>query len=308
MPQVEPLRPDSLEGLQALFDSPNWPPQAGTPSEAAFRWLLSAGAGGAFGLYDSKVLVGACFSRVLGREGWVGPFVLLPGVAVETEGRHLLQAAIQHLLRKSVTTLGMESEPDADLLGWLGKEGFSPSAVLLSLEIPVASLPEEMNFWVDAYSALSAEQRAQKAQAVRQFCGHAAPGRDYFPLVAATQESGAGDTLLFSEKDELVGLAVVHKDPYYTEESPDAVQLHSVVCHTKRHMNRLDQIIAAAGGYARMNARAAVRLRCASDDPVTYQYLLSRGFRVRRARVRLALEGFPETRSAGYVVYSNWEM
>lgn len=272
------------------------------------RWLVHACGDGAIALYEDDRLVGVCFVHTNGSEAWLGPFGVFENEQGKGHGRQLLQGALDYVTRQTVSTIGLEAPASPWLLGFLGRTGFSPSAVALSLEIPVAKLPQEMDFWVDQYSALEEGSRERVERQVRDLADAAAPGRNYLPLMKATAHTKVGETMLFSDKDELVGMMVCHKVPFFQGEAEDAIRVPLLLAHIRRNVGRLDQLITACGAYARVNERKYVRLQCDSSDPVTYQYLLSRGFRVRSTSVRLTLEGYHENRMSGYALLSTWDI
>ncbi len=317
MEEIRPLKPEDKGRLAELLGQIRQQTKraAGLNFAASFpatenllRWLDATCSSGAFGVFDGPHLVGVGYAHVLGQEGWIGPlgvFQIEQGKGFEEK---VLQVTIQHLLANGVAVLGLEAPAAPDWLGTLGRIGFSPSSTVLALEVPVASLPDTMDFWVDAYSSKEGEAREKIDRALHQFADTAAPGRNYLPLIHATRDLALGDTLIFLEGDEIVGFAVVHTQPYYAGEGEELARVVALACHTKRHVGRFDQLLTAIGAYARVNNLKRVRVRCASDDPTTYQYLLSKGFRVNECRLRLALEGYPEVKSPGYVVLSDWEL
>lgn len=276
-------------------------------TDATLDWLAATCPDGAFGLYDEGRLRGVCYAHVQGREGWLGPFCVFENEQGKGYGAMLLQKAIAHVLNKSVTTVGIEGPGSPEILGFLGKVGFSPSAVVATLEVPVSTLPEQMDFWVDAWSAKSEDERKVLSHELGNFVETATRGADYRHLVEATEFTGAGETLIFYEEKEIVGMSIVHKGPYYMNEHDDSLHIHSLACHVKKNVGRLDQLITAIGAYARVQEKKYLRIRLLSDDHTNYQYLLSRGFRVVESRLQLTLEGYPWSRAPGYVVFANWQ-
>lgn len=276
-------------------------------TEDTLNWLAATCPDGAFGLYDEGRLKGICYAHVQGREGWLGPFSVFENEQGKGYGAMLLQKAIAHVLNKSVTTVGMEGPASPQILGFLGKVGFSPSAVVATLEVPVSSLPEQMDFWVDAYSAKSEEERKELNHQLTNFVEQGTRGADYRHIIEATEFTKAGETLVFYEEKEIVAMAIVHKGPYYMNEHDDSIHVHSLVCHVKKNVGRLDQLITAIGAYARVQEKKYLRIRILSEDDTNYQYLLSRGFRVVETRQQFTLEGCPWQRAPGYVVFANWQ-
>ena len=277
-------------------------------TDFTLKWLATTCPDGAFGLYDEGRLRGVCYAHVQGREGWLGPFTVQESEQGKGHGAMLLQKGIAHLLNKSVTTVGLEGPGSSQILGFLGKVGFSPNAVVATLEVPVSSLPEQMDFWVDAYSAKDDAGKPALLHELTSFVELATRGADYRNLIEATHATGAGETLIFYEEKSIVAMAIVHKEPYYMGEHDSSIHIHSLACHVKKNVGRLDQLITAIGAYARVQEKKYLRIRILSDDATNYQYLLSRGFRVVETRLQFSLEGYAHNRAPGFVVFSNWQV
>jgi GNAT superfamily N-acetyltransferase len=273
--------------------------------------LLDAGEGAMLWRDESDRVAAFNITHRSGSEGWMGPLAVRPDRQAAGAGKTVVQTAIDWLVERGVTTLGLETMPrTVDNIGFYSRLGFTPGRLTVTMTNDIARRGHRVPTLL---SQRPPAERAPALAAARELVSGLVPGTDYTRELELTTELGLGDTALVPgrEKGEgregggLDAFVLWHSVPLAEGRGPDEVRVLKLVARDERAFTAA--VAAAEAAAARAGIRR-VSLRCQTTYEDAYRRLVERGYRVRWTDLRMTLEGYPERAPARGVVLSNWEI
>ena len=235
-------------------------------------------------------------------EGWMGPLVVRTDLQGHGAGKEVVEKGIAWLREKGARIIGLETMPRTmDNIGFYSGLGFVPGRLTITLTLDAKSAEEP----VELLGRTSAQEREEEMVHVRALVAKVAPGYDFTREIELTDSLSLGDTVLLREKGELVGFALCHTTPLVEGRSRDELRVLKLVLARE---DLLDVALAALRDFAKRSGTRRVALRVQGDYSAVYQRMIGMGARVRWTDLRMALDGFQETRPAQGVLLSNWEI
>ncbi|MHA1434948.1 MAG: GNAT family N-acetyltransferase [Candidatus Heimdallarchaeota archaeon] len=238
---------------------------------------------GSFVAIDKRKVVGAIFSHVYGKLGWIGTFGISTEYQEKGLGKQLMLRAIDYLDKeKNVTKLGLETMPDSAVnIGLYSKLGFKPAfhTIRLYRDITIdkkrkehfEKLIEEKNIQVNFFS-----HKENKEDAYTR-CGWLASkienGLDYRPELEITDNEKFGETILLEHDGFIIGYAICRTYQRNLNSQDDTMNVRVLVIDpAQKDQELLDILLYACEKFGLENNR--VNLRVA-------------GFRVRGSLLRM---------------------
>lgn len=278
--RVPPLNP--LVWRFALLDA----------GEGAFVWRDERGEVAAFNVAHRS-----------GTEGWMGPLAVRPDRQGAGGGQTVVRTAIDWLLDRGVTTLGLETMPrTVDNIGFYAGLGFAPGhlTVTMTNEVPRRGHGAAM---------LLSERRGPASEhavlAARALAGELVPGADYTHEVLLTAELELGDTCLVDGRTGLDAFVLWHSVSLAEGRGREELRVLKLGARSPESFDAA--ISATEAAAARIGVRR-VAFRCQTAYLGAFRRLVERGYRVRWTDLRMTYQGYAEQHPAQGVLFSNWEI
>lgn len=229
-------------------------------------------------------LAGYVFSRIWGRVGWVGVFGIHPNYQGQRVGQQLLAYAVEALRSAGCTTIGLETIPDSYYnIGLYTRQGFQPITMTFALQKAVQ--PGE---GYEACRNLSAGDEAG-LNVFSQISQAAWNGLDLRAEAANALAYGWGQSLLIGADTPYA--AAVARVVNRREASPDSLFEVTSLVALPAARPRLAELANTLESFAAQQRFTQIRFILNSADWQSMQALLTAGYRVVHASVRLMLSG-----------------
>lgn len=272
---------------------------------AVWRYaLLSAGEGAMVWHDEDGRLAAFNLSHRSGAEGWMGPLAVRPDRQGAGLGKTVVRTAVDWLVDRGVTTLGLETMPrTVENVGFYARLGFLPGYLTVTMT-------NDFRTRGHVAPALLSE-RAASAQdatlgAARMLVDALAPGVDYSREILLTAELGLGDVTLVEGDLGLDAIVLWHSAPLAQGRVGEELRVLKVAA---RDVAAFDAAVAATEGAAARLGIRRVAIRCQTAYGNAFRRLVARGYRVRWTDLRMTCDGYSERRPAGEgVLFSNWEI
>jgi GNAT superfamily N-acetyltransferase len=265
--------------------------------------LLDAGEGALLWRDESGQVAAFNIAHRSGAEGWMGPLAVRPDRQGTGIGKTIVRTAVDWLLERGVTTLGLETMPrTVENIGFYARLGFLPGYLTVTMTNDIATrghLPAML------LSQRKGDAGPQAIEAARQLVAALAPGADFTREILLTRELGLGDTSLVEGDGGLGALVLWHSAPLAEGRPRDEVRVLKLAA---RNRASFEAAIAATEAAA---ARAGIRrvaVRCQTRYADAFRVLVARGYRVRWTDLRMTYDGYPERGTDTGVLFSNWEI
>ena len=265
--------------------------------------LLDAGDGAMVWRDEHGDIAAFNVAHQAGVEGWMGPLAVRPDRQGTGVGKTVVRTAVDWLIDRGVTTLGLETMPRTpENIGFYSRLGFMPGylTVTLTNEIATRGHPDPV-----LLSRRQAEQKEAAMDAGRRLVNDLVPGIDFSREILLTAELGLGDTSLVEGDTGLDAMAVWHSAPLADSRTRDEVRVLKLAARTDAAFDAAISAVEAA------TAKAGIRriaVRCQSRYGDAFRRLIARGYRVRWTDLRMTYEGYAERHAAEGVLFSNWEI
>jgi GNAT superfamily N-acetyltransferase len=265
--------------------------------------LLDAG-DGAFVWRDERGQVAAFnVAHRSGSEGWMGPLAVRPDRQGAGAGQAIVRTALDWLLDRGVTTLGLETMPrTVDNIGFYARLGFTPGHLTVTM---TRDVPRRGHGDV----ALLSERRGAASEsavlATRALAGDLIAGADFTHEVLLTAELDLGDTCLVEGPDGLDAFALWHSVSLAESRGRDELRVLKLGARSPEAFDRVVAAIEAAAAHAGIRR---VAFRCQTAYTAAFRRLVERGYRVRWTDLRMTYQGHAERHAARGVLWSNWEI
>jgi GNAT superfamily N-acetyltransferase len=271
-----------------------------------WRYAINDAGQGAMLWYDDNDEVAAFnIAHRSGTEGWMGPLAVRTDRQGLGAGRVIVEAAMEWLRERGVTTLGLETMPrTVENIGFYGQLGFLPGPLTITMTGDASR--RRVGGEYRRLGSLPADQRRELVERCRECLDRAAPGYDFGREIELTAELGIGDTVVIDGDADVAGFALWHSAPLAEGRRPEELRVLKLFADSVEAFVRLLVVLEACAAGERVRR---VAIRCQSAYPGAYRALLARGYRVRWTDLRMTLERYPEARPPGdQIVFSNWEI
>lgn len=265
--------------------------------------LLDAGEGALLWRDESGQVAAFNIAHRSGAEGWMGPLAVRPDRQGMGIGKAIVRTAVDWLLERGVTTLGLETMPrTVENIGFYARLGFLPGYLTVTMTNDIATRGHPAPVLL---SHRKGDASPQAIEAARQLVAALAPGADFTREIILTRELGLGDTSLVEGDGGLGALVLWHSAPLAEGRPRDEVRVLKLAA---RDRASFEAAIAATEAAA---ARAGIRrvaVRCQTRYAEAFRLLVARGYRVRWTDLRMTYDGYPERGTDSGVLFSNWEI
>lgn len=265
--------------------------------------LLDAGEGALLWRDESGQVAAFNIAHRSGAEGWMGPLAVRPDRQGMGIGKAIVRTAVDWLLERGVTTLGLETMPrTVENIGFYARLGFLPGYLTVTMTNDIATRGHPAPVLL---SHRKGDASPQAIEAARQLVAALAPGADFTREILLTRELGLGDTSLVEGDGGLGALVLWHSAPLAEGRPRDEVRVLKLAA---RDRASFEAAIAATEAAA---ARAGIRrvaVRCQTRYAEAFRLLVARGYRVRWTDLRMTYDGYPERATDCGVLFSNWEI
>ena len=169
----------------------------------------------------------------------------------------------------------------------------------LSLEAARSDTPLQL------LSRLSPASRADAIAACGALVDLVLPGADFSREIMLTADLELGETLLWYDRDLLVGFALAHTVPLVEGRTREELRVLKLVIDDERRFGAFARGIA---GYAREHSVRRVSVRMQGEYTDAYRQAIALGMHVRWTDLRMALDGYRDLSLKSGMALSNWEI
>ncbi|MBN1330421.1 MAG: GNAT family N-acetyltransferase [Candidatus Heimdallarchaeota archaeon] len=248
---------------------------------------------------EKNKVVGAIFGHVWGKIGWIGTFGVDPEFQGKGVGKELMLKITDFLdKKKNVTYLGLETMPDSNSnIGLYCKLGFKPAFQTISLIRPIIDSPrknqEFTNFALENNLEISYFSQEENKDEVYTRCQWLAEkienGLDHSFEMKIANEYKYGETIFVKHEGFIVAYAICRLKDRYEETTPEQSLTVKIIVTDKdiKEPKLLDYILLACEKFGLKNNKTEIKLSINSSYWLTFQHLISNGFRVRSALLRM---------------------
>jgi GNAT superfamily N-acetyltransferase len=289
---TERYRRDGMVGVRVPYLNPTiWRYAIEDAAEGAFLWRDERGHVVAFNMVHRS-----------GVEGWMGPLAVRTEQQGSGTGKEIVTRGVEWLKAQGSVVIGLETMPRTmDNIGFYSRLGFVPGRLTITTTVEAAfdETPARL------LSRLSPSGRADAIAECRAMIESLLPGYDYTREIELTAELSLGDTVLFYERDRLLGFALAHTAPLVEGRTREELRVLKLVCADEA---RFVDLIRAVTDYARRSGTRRVALRMQGEYSAAYQRLIALSGHVRWTDLRMSLAGREERPPSSGLVLSNWEI
>jgi len=268
-----------------------------------WRYALEDAGGGAMVWRDAEDGI-AAFTIVhrSGREGWMGPLAVRPGLQERGLGSRVVRAGIDWLKAAGATTIGLETMPrTVENIGFYSRLGFRPGHLTVTLAREVSRRRHPAGERLSAAGATAAA-RLEECLALTE---RLRPGVDFRREIELTASLGLGDTTLVRVGGQLRAFALWHGAPLAAGHGSEELRVLKLVA---QDLESFRELLAQLVQEAEAEGLRRVGVRAQSAYAGAYSALIAAGFRVQWTDLRMSLDGFAEPVSPDGVIFSNWEI
>lgn len=267
--------------------------------------LRDAGDGAMLWKDEDGRLVAFNVAHRCGSEGWMGPLAVRVDRQSAGIGKTIVRAAIDWLLDRGVTTLGLETMPrTVENIGFYAHQGLVPGHLTLTMTRELAV--RRRGGAPTLLSRLGPGERAAAVAAAHALANDLAAGYDFTKEIDLTAALELGDTVLVEgASGGLAAYALWHTASLAAERSTDELRVLKLAA---RDLNAFESVVSGAEACAALGGFRRVAIRCQSRFDAAFRALIARGYQVRWTDLRMHLDGYPERDVDEGVLFSNWEI
>jgi hypothetical protein len=233
----------------------------------------------------------------------MGPLAVRPDRQGQGVGQAIVRAAIDVLLDRGVTTLGLETMPrTVDNIGFYAGLGFAPAYLTVTM---THDIPRRGHTAVTLLSERRGPASERAIHAARELAAALTPGVDFTHEILLTAELDLGDTCLIEGKNGLDAFVLWHSVSLAETRGRDEVRVLKLAARTE---DAFDRAIAATEAAAAKVGIRRVAFRCQTAYLPAFRRLVERGYRVRWTDLRMTYHGHGERHAAPGILFSNWEI
>ena len=256
------------------------------------RSSLTKDPAGCFVAEEDDQLVGFILSRTWGSVGWFGTFSVLPEWQGQGIGRQLVAVSLGYLRQRPDRVIGLSTMPESPYnLGLYLKLGFQMRHLTLFLRKSLVGQPEspvELPRWSQATSVTQEHWLASLLEA----SGHIHPGLDYSKEIVVTAQYEQGETVVLTEGDQAVGMAVVWlTSARQGQETKVGTTLVLALDPAHTNADRFRALLAGTEAMIRAHGLGEIIVPVNAQHTWALEQLLGWDYRVERAMQRMVLAG-----------------
>ena len=269
-----------------------------------WRFALLDAAEGALVWRDERGHVAAFnVAHRSGTEGWMGPLAVRPDRQGQGVGQTIVRAALDVLLDRGVTTLGLETMPrTVDNIGFYAGLGFAPGYLTVTM---TRDVPRRGHAAVSLLSERRGPASERAVHAARDLAASLSPGADYTHEILLTAELELGDTCLIEGDKGLDAFVLWHSVSLAESRGREELRVLKIAARSDEAFDRA--IVATEAAAAKVGIRR-VAFRCQTAYLAAFRRLVERGYRVRWTDLRMTYQGYAERHPSAGVLFSNWEI
>ncbi|MHA1211528.1 MAG: GNAT family N-acetyltransferase, partial [Candidatus Heimdallarchaeota archaeon] len=260
---------------------------------------LELGSEGCFIAKDQGKIIGAIFSHLWGKIGWIGTFAVHPDAQAKGVGKKLMLKAIDYLDReRNVINLSLETMSDSkENIGFYSKLGFKPAFPTISLTRPIISsslkdkeikvFSKKNNLEISYFS--EEDNKDDAYTRCSWLAGKLENGLDHSIVIKIAEDYNFGKTIFIKREGFIIGYAICHLKPRYEQTEPDTTLTIKIIILDKdnKEPELLDYILYACEQFGLENGKTDIKVAINSSYWLTYNRMLNNGFRVRGILMRM---------------------
>ncbi len=263
------------------------------------RYATSIDPGGNFvAIALDGATAGFIFSRTWGSVGWFGTF----GVPTQFQGlgvgKKLIAHTVEHL-RNRAEVVGLETMPESGSnIGLYARAGFAPGHPTVILELSLIHEAERFKGPppnVVVWDGEDAWSRRRMLSGMREVSDAVWPGLDYSAEINAYRGHGIGETLVsLGRGGRVAGFAVLRTAPFREHDTSGRAYVHVLAVRPGADEgDALDDLLRQIWVRATRVGFSTVYTGVNGQHYDALRALLSRGFRAKRAAIRMIDKGAP---------------
>lgn len=267
--------------------------------------LQDAGDGAMVWRDEDRQVVAFNIAHHSGLEGWMGPLAVRPDRQGLGVGSAIVESAVDWLLDRGVTTVGLETMPrTVENIGFYSKLGFRPGHLTVTLAGEVVGRSRRERGL--RLGTLSESERIELLARCRDRLDRSAPGYDFTREHELTHALAIGDTTVIEHGGDVQAFALWHSAPLADTRTAEEIRILKLFADSPTSLRAVVRDVEAAA--ASLSIRR-VAVRCQTAFAEAYGQLVERGYLVRWTDLRMTLDGYAEARLPdGEVLFSNWEI
>jgi GNAT superfamily N-acetyltransferase len=284
----------------------------GLPDPAQFfasgefvRGRLQANPEGSFAVELNGELVGSNFATNWGSVGFFGPLTIRPDLWDRGLAQRLLTPVMEVFQKWKIRHAGLftfaHSAKHAHLYQ---KFGFWPRFLTVAMAKPVQS-KERIPGW-NKFSDISLEERENTLRRSRELTGSLYGGLDVTREILAVNALNLGDTVLISDQDNLVGMAVCHCGPGTEAGQETCYVKFAAVRPGPKAAKHFEHLLDACEELARSCSLSKITAGVNLARHKAYRKMLARGFRAEIQGVSMHRPNEPGYSRPGVYVLDDW--
>jgi ribosomal protein S18 acetylase RimI-like enzyme len=253
---------------------------------------------GCFVAIEKRKIVGAIFSHLWGKFGWIGTFGVLPEYQGKGIGKALMVKVIDYLDKQhGVTSLALETmSRSAENIALYSKLGFRPAFHTMRLIQPIATNEtktaafeeklKKSNLSIQYYSKI--DNKEDILTRCAWISSKIINGLDYRIEIEITDKYNLGETVLLLHDGFVIGFAICRTLVRYENDQDPYLDLKVLVMDPEvKERIFLDYLIYYCKLYGEKEGKTGLKLWVNSSYWVVYSYLLNNGFKLRSAIIRM---------------------
>ncbi len=246
-------------------------------------------------------IIGSAFCHVMGGVGWTGPLEVLPSYQDRGVGRRLLAACEAHLVERGCSVIGLETLSNIPKnLHFYLTAGYRPERTVVIME----KVLRREGVLHDGVSELLPESVDEAVKMVSPLSQRINPYLDYGIDAEVILRKQLGRVFALQDGTAVSGCALLHTY-HHGEESAYASVKTVLVDPTAPEPGKvLDRLLARCEAATLEAGKEKVMTRFTVSDTSLYMSMLSRGYLLKGANVRMIKKG--EYNEAGSNSITSW--
>lgn len=276
-----------------------------------WRMYLTGNENGNFVAEDNDKIVGYCFTHQWGTTGFIGPLGVEPEYQGHQIGTDLLLIGVDSLIKRSVTTLGLEGIPQSSSnIAFYLKAGFQPGKLTCSLirtiqqKLPDTLFHETLEC-ID-YRKVSESERSSLSEESLKITNAISPGLDFLFEMERTAFFHFGTTLFFIDKSAVQGFAILHDHPYFQGEKKSVVRVKAMVFKPGTSESVVDTAFTLIDKFTRDCGCEIFQIGVNCHHWMWLNHLLLMGFLIEMTNVRMLYPGYQENVPEESPCFTRW--
>ncbi|MDH7507998.1 MAG: GNAT family N-acetyltransferase [Methanomassiliicoccales archaeon] len=242
---------------------------------------------GCFVAEKCESIVGAAYSHVWGKLGWIGPIEVLPEFQNRGIGRALLSECEDFLRRSGCETIGIEtmSHLPKNLHFYLSN-GYRPDALTVIAEKP---LTQKQQVRLQEYNEIEEIKHDPISirEAVRRIGSKISDGLDPFKDIEMIVERKLGSVFVWRMKRQIIGFGLLHT--YLKDEEGDYASIRVILVDPDYIGSEIgfDALVRTCENESLMNGKKRIFARFPVINDLIYKKMAMNGYVIKGANIRM---------------------